>query len=105
MPKKRVVASCRPQLSPVKSRRASLVRITLHFLGEIGLWLNTRAGVQRQPVLRNTSPALVHAIASDPTFLEHRRLVDLRHAACILVLLVHGGCVQHRVLAFVGVDV
>lgn len=66
LPKKSVVASCLPQLSPVNSNRASLVNIctpcqptpacrfpiaphtTLHLRGEIGLWLKTRAGPHRQ---------------------------------------------------------
>jgi hypothetical protein len=48
MPKKSVVASWRPQLSPVKSSRASLVRMTLHLRGETGLWLKTRAVEHRQ---------------------------------------------------------
>ena len=42
------MASWRPQLSPVKSSRASLVRMTLHLRGETGLWLKTRAVEHRQ---------------------------------------------------------
>jgi len=93
MPKKRVVASWRPQLSPVKSSSASLVRITLHFLGEMGLWLNTRAGQRQRP------PPTSGACGRCPTFLEDGRLVDLGDSAGVLVLLVHGVVVQLRVLA------
>jgi hypothetical protein len=99
MPKKSVVASCRPQLSPVKSSRASFVRITLHFLGDIGLWLNTRAGQSARML-----PAAFTLRVDCPTFLEYRRLVDLGHAAGILVLLVHGVVLQRRLLALCDVE-
>ena len=75
MPKKSVVASCLPQLSPVKSSRASLVKIwrygqlngaldstvtiarptTLHFRGEMGLALKTRATCPCQQVYPSCS--------------------------------------------------
>ena len=94
MPKKSVVASWRPQLSPVKSSSASFVRITLHLRGEMGLWLKTRAG---QSARMLSAVSLAGGVA--PTFLEHRRLVDLRHAAGIFVLLVHGVVLRLRVRA------
>lgn len=43
MPKKREVASLVGNLSPVKRRRAILVRRIRHFRGEIGEELNNRA--------------------------------------------------------------
>jgi hypothetical protein len=106
MPKKRVVASCRPQLSPVKSSSASLVKIypslahtcssytswrhtTLHFRGDIGLWLNTRARSSQLPIMPAYTPPLVAVHQKFPTFLEYRCFVNLCHTTSVLVFLVH----------------
>lgn len=62
---------------------------TLHFRGDMGLALNTRATppCQLLRLLRTTTSSRQRA--DRPTFLEDRRLVDLRHAASILMLLIH----------------
>ena len=53
-------------------------------LVEYSCWRATSASTAQH------SPLLSHASAHCPTVLEYCRLVDLRHAAGVLVLLVHG---------------
>jgi hypothetical protein len=63
---------------------------TLHFRGETGLWLKTRAAWHCQLPYRQFT-SLAPLIMGCSTFLEHRSLVNLCDAANILVFLVHVG--------------
>ena len=63
---------------------------TLHFRGEIGLWLKTRAIPSSQlPHLFIGPPPVSRSHVLLHTFLKYRRLVNLCHPSDVLMLLVH----------------
>lgn len=84
MPKKRVVASFVGKVSPVKRRRAILVRRMRHFRGDMGEVLKTRATIcQLSGLLRDVCKIHLR------TFLEDRRSVHLHKSPIhILILLI-----------------
>lgn len=93
MPKKREVASLVGNFSPVKRRRASLVRRIRHFRGEIGDVLKTRAVQEHCGQYTDLWYRWsIHWRAGDAgrscTFLEDRRAVDFDNAGIVFVLLV-----------------
>lgn len=86
MPKKREVASLVGNLSPVKRRRAILVKRIRHRRGEMGEELKRRAASPQSVKL--------HPYAQCRTFLEDRGSVDLDN--CLLSVFVPFAVTHHE---------
>ena len=88
IPKKSVVASFVGNFSPVKRRRATLVRSVRHLRGEMGEELNNRAGA--------LLAAFVDLLRALLTFLENRGSIYLQKrliGVLILLAVIHNAFV------------